>query len=450
LDPNRVNNLFNLGLFNIKLGLDNIKNLLKKLNNPHLHPRIIHIAGTNGKGSTLVALEKLLLDSGFSTGSTISPHLVAFNERFRINGQSIDDDMLERVYLTVCKACDLHPDLSPESLESGDIRPTFFEFSVAMAFVLFREYDVDYILLETGLGGRLDATNVVENPLINIITRIALDHQNVLGNTLEQIAVEKLGIVKPGSTVISALQEDSVMNIVEKTCSANSNVLYSSPKHFKYLKADSDEFAVFDVSSLSPETETTISRSPVRVIKSGLIGEHQKENLVTALAAYTCLVPINRQLNAIEISNSFRSLNWQGRLEYLEGRPDILLDVAHNVSGMITLLNHLHINHSNERILFAIGWTKHHELISAFDNSQRENCEFLPIQMQNERSLSGEIVFKALKDKRFRVHLPIGTQTLVSRAKKHTLPKSDLLVVAGSLYLVGEFLAEWGGATVQI
>ena len=449
MDPKRVNNLFNLGLFNIKLGLQNIRDLLEELDNPHIHPKVIHIAGTNGKGSTLVALEKLLLDTGFSTGSTISPHLVSFNERFRINGLPVDDKALEQAYLTVCNACGIHADLSPETLEKGKVKPTFFEFSIAMAFILFQDFKVDYVLLETGLGGRLDATNVVEKPIANIITRIALDHQSILGDTIEEIAAEKLGIIKTGAVVFSALQEPIVKELIQKTCSRIGNKLFCCPDHFRIGESDSDEFAVFYIDDLMRQLPDERIISSVAVKKSGLIGEYQKENLITALATYFYLMSNQNCLGSKRIAQSFENLKWQGRLEYLEGKDDVLLDVAHNVSGMKTLLEYIQLNHSGDKILFAVGWTKHHELIPAFKQIPVKYCDFLPIQMINERSQNVDIVYNILKKNNFSLHHPISINALVDGIKNNTLPDYDLLVVAGSLYLVGEFLAGWNGTVVQ-
>ena len=449
MDPQRVNNLFNLGLFNIKLGLDNIRDLLNRLGNPHQHPRIIHLAGTNGKGSTLVALEKLLVDSGYSTGSTISPHLIKFNERFRINGKTIDDSVLEFAYLSVCEACNVHPDLSENALKSAVVRPTFFEFSIAMAFVLFREYAVDYILLETGLGGRLDATNVVENPIVNILTRIALDHQTVLGDTVELIAAEKLGIIKPGALVFSALQEKTVIDLIRGTCAEKRNTLFYCPEYFSFSDSTFEQFAVFNLSKLARERRLTEYDSPISIPSSGLIGEHQKENLLTALASYICIAPEEKRLSIDEIIQSLADLRWEGRLQYMSGQRHILLDVAHNVSGAKTLANYLNTKHSKEKILFAVGWTQHHELVSAFKELPIDKAIFLPVHMANERSVSGSEVYNSLKDNELPTHPPMTIEILVNNCRTDKLPSHDLLVVAGSLYLVGEFLAEWEGIAVQ-
>ena len=181
MSPLQLSKLFSLQSDKIKFGLDNIRNLLERLGNPQDNQKIIHFAGTNGKGSTLITLEKLLIKSGFKTGSTISPHLISLNERYRINSEIINDQDLTFAFEQVKKVCILDDDLSPIS-KTSSLKPSFFEFSLAMAFVIFRLKKVDYILLETGLGGRLDATNIIKNPLACVITKIDIDHTEYLGN----------------------------------------------------------------------------------------------------------------------------------------------------------------------------------------------------------------------------------------------------------------------------
>jgi len=234
LTPKHLEELYSLGMSNIKLGLSNIKRILSGLDNPHNHPRIIHFAGTNGKGSTLVVLEKLLLKSGYTVGSTISPHLVKFNERFRIDGKSIDDHFLDLAFLEICQVCKIDPENFAESAQKSEIRPTFFEFSIAIAFLLFSWKKVDFILLETGLGGRLDATNVVLNPLACVLTKIAIDHQEYLGDSIEEITQEKLGIVKKEAKVFVANQDKKVKILIDKYFNKNNIKYKKSPDDFGF------------------------------------------------------------------------------------------------------------------------------------------------------------------------------------------------------------------------
>ncbi len=441
MDPSYLDYLYRLGEFNIKLGLDTIRSMLDRLGNPHHHPRIIHLAGTNGKGSTLKTLESLLLESGYTTGSTISPHLIFINERFRINGSSIDNERLNTAFRKVCRACDINLDLSSSVSRDGKLRPTFFEFLLAIAFVLFEAAKVDYILLETGLGGRLDATNVIEKPLACIITRIALDHQEYLGDTFEDITHEKLGILKNDSPVFVASQRETVTQTIKSHCYSHGYEFYSSPEDFYHKETSTDtrlffRSLIYSNSSVSEWMEYSIK-------KFGLPGDHQKDNILTAIATYLFAVPKESQLDQEGVARVVENLRWSGRLQYLGKKNDILLDGAHNESGMKALLSYLTTFVLQKRVLFALGWMKNKELLGIFDLFCCDHFTFIPIEIDNDRSEKGEVVFQALQDKNLNVLQKGNCTELVVAKQVGSLPAHDLLVVAGSLYLVGEFLELW-------
>jgi dihydrofolate synthase / folylpolyglutamate synthase len=446
--PKYLDFLYRLGEFNIKLGLDTIRSMLNHLGNPHNHPRIIHIAGTNGKGSTLKTIEKLLVESGYRTGSTVSPHLVSFNERFRINGCAIDDERLNAAFRQVCKACDIDLNLSSPRSRDGSLQPTFFEFALAMAFVLFKAAGVDFILLETGLGGRLDATNVIENPLACVITRIALDHQEYLGDTINQIALEKLGILKTDTPVFIARQQDSVSQLIQSHCQTNGYTPVSCPEDFFWEeKAGLFQFSI----TLSGGSETVNSqiRKKISPRQVGLMGAHQNDNIVTALAVYTYSVTRDRQLDDSTIARIIENLSWKGRLQYLGEKNEILLDGAHNASGMRALLSYLSKEHAGKRILFALGWMKNKDLLSVFDLFPRDNITFIPMEIDSDRAENGEVAYSVLKNRGVNVCPVQKPSELVMNQMGKKLPDHDLLVVAGSLYLVGAFLAMWEKGTLS-
>ena len=423
--------LIQLGKQGIKLGLENIIQLLKNLGNPHHHPRIIHIAGTNGKGSTLVALEQLLLCSGFSTGSTISPHLVKYNERFRINGAYVSDDLLIEAYNSVCIACGIDPVTHEDIKNVSRIHPTYFEFSIAIAFVLFRTNNVDYILLETGLGGRLDATNVVENPIACILTKIAEDHQDYLGNSLSEIATEKLGILKKGSPLFVSRQHIAVSNQIRRYCTEHENPIYAFGKEFNFLEDIEDEFVM-------------LQNIKIKIPKIGLRGNHQKENIATALATYYSVVPDSETIDNKSIAHCIKSLKWNGRLQYLKNKGcNILLDGAHNSDSMEQLINYLRDNHQKDRILFAIGWMKGKEFASVLATISSLDVTFQPLSNFMDGSESGDRVEHFLQKQNKEVYQTSTVKELLKRVSTGKINKFDLVVIAGSLYLVGEFLSLW-------
>lgn len=445
MSPRYLSFLYNLGQFNIKLGLRTIGTMMEKLDNPHHHPRIIHFAGTNGKGSTLATLENLILKSGYSVGSTISPHLVSFNERFRINGVPVEDAELDAAFETVCQAIDIKPDLSQAGSVDGTINPTFFEFSMAMAFVIFRARCVDYILLETGLGGRLDATNVITHPLACVLTRIAYDHQEFLGDTLEAIAAEKLGILKPGSPVFVSNQESNVLQQIRTYCSQIGVTCFFNPQHFgsRVLDTGSGMTEYFVGSGLHATDDVGLKEHRVRLVNPGLIGDHQRENMATALAVYFAVVPKEKWLSEQQIAQALGKLKWRGRLDYLDEKKQILIDGAHNASGVESLIAYLQEAHPHDRILFAISWKKRKELLSVLKDGFLDAVRFLPIKMASESGEDIEVISAALKKQGHHVYPAIPVSTLIENMQTGRLPDHDLLVIAGSLYLVGEFLEKW-------
>lgn len=421
--------LLNLGLFNIKLGLSTIQGMLERLGNPHLHPRIIHFAGTNGKGSTLSTLEKLLLDAGYSTGSTVSPHLISYNERFRINGQPVSDEALNTAFIKVCKACDIDLALTSPVSKDGDLRPTFFEFSIAIAFELFRSFKVDYILLETGMGGRLDATNVVVSPIACVLTRIALDHQEYLGNSIEEITDEKLGILKNGSSVFVSNQEATVLQRILKRCRDEALDVYSSPKDFGF----SQENGIC--------TYRLLDKKLIKLKKQSLVGDYQKENTATALAVFQKITHDQNSLTGSEIVNSLQSVTWNGRLQFLNEK--VLIDGAHNESGINALLSYLKKYQTGKKIIFAIAWKKDKTIENVLKSVQPDQFKFLPVEMKSDSAESMDTVKMLLTKNMFHVEPSLPVEELICKIKDSSLPEHDLLVVAGSLYLLGEFLTVW-------
>ena len=442
MDSKYLEFLYSLGLFNIKLGLSTIKEMLMRMGGPHTHPRIIHIAGTNGKGSTLVTLEQLLFDSGYSTGSTISPHLERFNERFRINGKEVSDHDLSEAFERVCLQCGIDLDLKSRTSRDGVLAPTFFEFSIAIAFELFRKFKVDFILLETGLGGRLDATNIIKHPIATVITRIAVDHQAYLGDTLEEIALEKLGILKQGSPVFVSRQTDQVNRIIRSYCDDHEIKRFDYPNdfNFKTVAGGATEYWLSGRISVSQrEAPSTV----IKIDSQALVGEHQKENTATSLAVYHSIVPHSHQLLEEEIAGSLNGVRWSGRLQYLGPDEKILLDGAHNESSMKCLMNFLRETFSTHRIIVALGWKNDKSLSNSLHPAGLEQVCFLPVKMQSEKGQAIEMIRSELEERQLALLPSKNVKQLITAILDNSLPEHDLLVVTGSLYLVGEFLNEW-------
>jgi dihydrofolate synthase/folylpolyglutamate synthase len=309
--------------FGIKPGLDVIRGLLAELGNPQESLGVIHLAGTNGKGSTAIMIEAGLRAMGLApVGLYTSPHLLRFNERIRVDGIPVADDPLVALFDRVDTA-------DRTCVAAGAVPATFFEFTTAMAFLLFREQGVKLAVIETGLGGRLDATNVV-TPLVSVITRIGLDHQSWLGNSLEEIAAEKCGIIKSGRPVVMSLQEAPAAEVVVLTARAQGSPLVdvAAVVSIAFRRRGLDEQQVL--------CET--ASSAYGVVHLPLVGDHQGENLATAVATLDVLSEmIGLPLDPARVKQGLASLSWPGRCQLLARDPLILADAAHNPPGAAAL-----------------------------------------------------------------------------------------------------------------
>jgi dihydrofolate synthase / folylpolyglutamate synthase len=398
-----VLNIADREFFGMKLGLENTKAILKRLKNPEKQFSSIHIAGTNGKGSTAAMLASILKEAGYKVGLFTSPHLVDVRERFQINGEMISEAGLEKLSDEI-RHCE----------QSEAIPLTFFEFVTALAFLYFARSKVDIAVIETGMGGRLDATNVI-TPEVSVITNVAMDHAQHLGDTLEKIAFEKAGIIKKGVPVVCGEEF----------------VLYLPP--FLPLSP-----------ALSPKGE--------RVLKVGLLGEHQQENASLALQAIQCLNKSGKwKISDEAIQSGLENVKFPGRLEYI--KPNILLDGAHNPAAMRTLREYLEENHAEDKIQLIIGMMED----KAVDDILKE---ILPVAdkvivtaPKSKRALSPAALEEKVQSY-FARHGELGRQRRSGVAISQKMPRDcvalarndasgALYVVTGSLFLVGDFSSQF-------
>jgi len=346
---NAVKALFARTTQGIKPGLDVITDLLQALGNPHQKLAVIHVAGTNGKGSVSAMLESVLRASGFKTGLYTSPHLIDFSERFCISGVPIAEKKLESYIESI--------DATASTLEG---RPaTFFEISTAIAFQYFADEAVDVAIIETGMGGRWDATNVII-PLVSVITHIDIDHTNFLGDTIEAIAAEKAGIIKPGRPVISAPQSEAVMGVLGKVDDASSFVAVAKIGQPQKLKI-----------------ETPARNLPP--INLPLLGECQRENCAVAVATLEVLADM------LDFEPAFKkgleSVEWGARFQTLETEPLMILDGAHNPSAGRALAKTLKELYPKHQIGFIFGFLDDKEAVEFLREikPQVSNAWTLPI-----------------------------------------------------------------------
>ncbi len=303
-----IEELFSLRNLGIRPGLKSTTDLLARLGNPHKEYPAIHIAGTNGKGSTGAACEAILTAAGFSCGLYTSPHLVKFNERIRVSFEPISDSSVVKIADTVKKACN---DTEPY--------PTFFEFATVMAFEYFKVKKVDIAIIETGLGGRLDSTNVIE-PLVTIITNVARDHTPLLGTTIEEIAAEKAGIIKEGVPCITAVNSARAARAIRAKCKEKRAPLYNYGTDFNAAQSKKGA-GYFDYFGF---TRT------IKGLRCNLRGAFQITNSACALAALDILAKRAFSQPVKAIRDGLKSVDWAGRIEVAEKKPYIILDSAHN------------------------------------------------------------------------------------------------------------------------
>lgn len=308
--------------FGSHLGLERIELICQTLGNPERDLKCIHVAGTSGKGSVSAYLTEVLKRTGMTVGLFTSPHLEHYSERFQINGQAIDEGTLETVTSRAEAAC---KKVETEYPNLGAV--TEFELATAAAFLYFKDSQVDMVVLETGLGGRLDATNVV-NPLLTVITTIALDHQDRLGSTLEEIAAEKGGIIKSQVPLISGVQEHAAEAVL-KTIASEKGAPWRSTKNVPWV---GHGWSLEGGSLTFPD---------LGLIQIGLLGDHQLQNAATALLALMELKDMGYGVSAQAISEGMKGVVWPGRLEVISQRPLILLDGAHNQEAIVALAQSL-------------------------------------------------------------------------------------------------------------
>jgi len=399
--PEIVRYLYSLGneVLTAKLGLERITNLLDALGNPHRACRWVHVAGTNGKGSTSAMIEAGLRASGLRTGLYTSPHLIEPTERIQIAGQPVSQEHFARAF-------DQVHETAGRMLTSGqlDMHPTYFETVTAMAFVAFAEAKLDRVVLEVGLGGRLDATNVV-TPELCVITPIDYDHQIFLGDTIEQIAAEKAGILKPGVPAVFAEQRPEAEAVLRARTQG------------PYLL--SRDFAVTDL-----EIDARGSRFCLREIgeiRCPLAGEHQVEN---ARVAAIALAELDVSPDGIE------SARWPARLERVSERPEIIIDGAHNPAGTRALAAYIRRFYAGRRIWIVYGTLR--------DKAVAEMTSIL-------FPLADRIILTAPRNSRAMPPEEIpapGAQITHSIAEAIALlrdvDRQDTIFIAGSLYLAGE------------
>jgi dihydrofolate synthase / folylpolyglutamate synthase len=424
-----ISYLYSLGheTLTMKLGLENITRLAEYLGHPETKYPTVHVAGTNGKGSFCAMLASILSKAGIQSGLFISPHLINIEERFRFNLEPINRSefcsLTEKIKTTVDRM------IADKVIE---YRPTFFEHVTAMAFEYFRLRNASLSIIEVGLGGRYDSTNIIK-PVLSVITMIDLDHQKYLGNTISEIANEKAGILKTGiPALIAPQQHDAAKKIEAVAKQTDTPLTFLDSDRLKYHKRD-DGFWSFDLIS---------DRSTYTDIFVGLRGRHQVITAALSILASEYLIQAGFKISIEDILNGISGVDWPGRLELIEDRPLILLDGAHNPAGVSILSNFLaewlierKLTDKDRTLIFSVMRDKDIEamaqpLFQFFDN-------LILVKRDDPRSFDFNDWQNRFKDSSKSIFLVKGAEAALNKALSIT-QKDGLIVVTGSLHLIGD------------
>ena len=404
--------MYGLRRFGIKMGLSTIRKILSGLGNPQNTYACIHVAGTNGKGSVASSLASILNQAGYKTGLYTSPHLVDFNERIQINSRPISNANVLASYKAISR------------VHHGDREPTFFEFATIMAFYEFARQKVDWAIIETGMGGRLDATNIIR-PRVSIITNISLEHRDYLGNTLEQISGEKAGIIKMRTPVITGIRQKKALAVVENKAAEKSAPLFRFGKDFKVRRNAAGTFSYQGIEANWQQMQT------------GLPGSHQVDNAALVLATCEMLNKKGAKLSLDHIKTGLIKNRWPGRLEIVASKPRIILDGAHNFIAARNLARFLSENYDKRKITMVIGILDDKPYRAMLNCLLPTANQVILTRAKINRAMEPQSLEPIAKKIISRVTIISDVKQALEHAVKAASP-DDVICVAGSLYVVGE------------
>lgn len=414
---NALEKIHSLLSFGSRPGLDRILTLLDRMGNPQVKLKYIHVAGTNGKGSVCAMLSSVLVASGYKTGLFISPYITDFRERIQINNEMISKE-------TLAKAVEeTFPMI--EKLQSEGIIITEFEYVNALEFYIHANENCDVVVLETGMGGLLDCTNVIKPPLCSVITTIGLDHTAILGDTIEKIATQKCGIIKSDSLAVTSTQEEKAMNVIEQT---------AEKLNVPLIKSESIKINV-----LSETLEGSEFEYNGRKIHINLAGKHQLENAKTALAAIESV----RQSGLLRITDEDVSIGFSkavnpARFELLCKNPVVILDGAHNPNGIEALKNAVNNFLYGEKITCVMGMLSDKDIDSSIKLLEGVFESVYTVPVDNPRAISSEKLAAKCKGYFKNVTSFDNAEKAFDIAFDEVKKNGGAVLICGSLYLAGE------------
>lgn len=430
-----IDRIHEFNKFGMVLGLERMHELLRRLGDPQENLRVIHVAGTNGKGSVSKYLEEGLAACGYRIGLYTSPYIERFNERIRFDGEDISDEDLEYYGQKVVAAAEA---MVADGLDS----PTEFEVVTALAFLYFQGKAADIIILEVGLGGIGDSTNVIRNPLACVITSISYDHMAQLGNTLAEIAVNKAGIIKTGCPVISNVPQRDAAKIIARKAYAMGSQLYDVSK----IRAE-----VFDQTPFSQTVSMELYEKDYSDVEISMVGKHQAENLKTALATLEIL----RKSGAVKLDREalyegLKRARQPGRFEVIGGGPEagdeskplVIIDGAHNEAGAQALQETMAQYFAGKKILLVAGILADKQIDSIVKFLTKITDQIIVTEPDNPRKLAASELAKHMADAGVTAEVIADAEAAMHRAKE-LADGYDVILFAGSLYLIGDVRRLW-------
>lgn len=400
------------------LGLENMRELLKRLENPQDSLKFVHISGTNGKGSVLAYVSTVFKEAGYRTGRYISPTLFSYREKIQVNERFIGREDLARLTAKVKKAAE-------EMKNSGKGSPTIFEIETALAFLYFVEQKCDIVILETGLGGALDATNVITTSVMEVITSISMDHMEFLGDTLGKIALQKAGIIKPHTAVVSAMQETEAAEVILDVCRKKECICNMvDPKQIEHISYGCDG--------------QSFSYKNWNNIKISLMGSYQIKNAALALEAIEALRELGYQLNDNAVYQGMKKAVWKGRFTIISKEPFIIMDGAHNQAAAEELVRSLKLYYPGKKFYYIFGMFRDKDYHQVIRLTAPLAEYIITVETpENPRALPAEELKKAVAEVNPSVEAAGSLRMAVNQVMEQ-IDKDAVIVIFGSLSFLGE------------
>ena len=398
-------------------GLSRTQELLRKLGNPEKEMKFIHVAGTNGKGSTCAMCDSVLRKAGYKVGLYTSPYIVRFNERMCVDGEPISDDELASLVEIIKPIADGMED-----------KPTEFEIITALAFLYFKRHNCDIVVLEVGMGGRLDSTNVIASPIVSVITGIALDHVGVLGGTVEAIAGEKAGIIKEGRPVVYGGRDEIAFGVIAKRAEEMGSLL---------VRTGLSSVAVKEMDF----TGTVLDYDGIENVKISLCGSYQPENAATVIEVMRLLNANGFNVNNSALREGLAQTRWRARFELLSKEPVVIFDGSHNMQGVTAAADSVARFFGGNRVLMLMGVLADKEWNAMLDKLLPLASEMFCVTPNSPRALKSDVLAVECRTRGVEATAYTSFDEAVGAAYNKAKTQNIPLVMLGSLYMYGDVAA---------